>query len=110
MLKHISVKASVFPFQKLNGADLLLGPEMKSTGEVMGISQYFGISFAKAQSAAKNTLPTQGKIFLSLADCDKPYAVNLAQKFIKLGFSVCATSGTHQILQDSGLDSVVSPL
>ena len=105
MLKHISVKASVFPFQKLNGADLLLGPEMKSTGEVMGISQYFGISFAKAQSAAKNTLPTQGKIFLSLADCDKPYAVNLAQKFIRLGFSVCATSGTHQILQDSGLDS-----
>ena len=103
-LNHISVKESIFPFNKLNGADLILGPEMKSTGEVMGISSRFGISFAKAQNASKNTLPKEGKIFISLADCDKEFAISVASKFINLGFSVCATSGTHRILQGAGID------
>lgn len=102
---HIAVKDSVFPFQKLSGADLLLGPEMKSTGEVMGISTSFGISFAKAQSASKNTLPTSGKLFLSLADCDKSYATQIAKSFITLGFSVCATEGTHKILEQAQIPS-----
>ena len=103
--KHIAVKDSVFPFQKLSGADLLLGPEMKSTGEVMGISTSFGISFAKAQNASKNTLPTSGKLFISLADCDKPYATQIAKSFIELGFSVCATEGTHKILESAEIPS-----
>ena len=102
---HIAVKDSVFPFHKLSGADLLLGPEMKSTGEVMGISPSFGISFAKAQSASKNTLPTSGKLFISLADCDKPYATQIAKSFIELGFSVCATEGTHKILESAEIPS-----
>ena len=103
--KHIAVKDSVFPFHKLSGADLLLGPEMKSTGEVMGISTSFGISFAKAQNASKNTLPTSGKLFISLADCDKPYATQIAKSFIELGFSVCATEGTHKILESAEIPS-----
>ena len=102
---HIAVKDSVFPFHKLSGADLLLGPEMKSTGEVMGISTSFGISFAKAQNASKNTLPTSGKLFISLADCDKPYATQIAKSFIELGFSVCATEGTHKILESAQIPS-----
>ena len=104
-LNHIAVKESVFPFSKLNGADLILGPEMKSTGEVMGISRNFGISFAKAQNASKNTLPKEGKIFISLADCDKQFALSVARAFVELGFSVCATSGTHKILQAKQIPS-----
>ena len=104
-LNHIAVKESVFPFSKLNGADLILGPEMKSTGEVMGISRNFGISFAKAQNASKNTLPKGGKIFISLADCDKKFALSVARAFVELGFSVCATSGTHKILQNAKIPS-----
>ncbi|OBV28737.1 carbamoyl phosphate synthase large subunit [Helicobacter sp. CLO-3] len=104
-LAHIALKVSVFPFNKLSGADLILGPEMKSTGEVMGISHSFGISFAKAQNAAKNTLPKSGKIFLSLADCDKPFASDLARAFIELGFEICATKGTHERLSSDGLAS-----
>ena len=102
---HISIKESVFPFSKLSGADLSLGPEMKSTGEVMGISQSFGVSFAKAQKAATNTLPTSGKIFLSLADCDKEHAQSLARSFIDLGFEICATKGTHEILAKQSIPS-----
>lgn len=103
-LKHIAIKESVFPFNKLSGADVLLGPEMKSTGEVMGISQSFGISFAKSQIAAKNTLPIKGKIFISLQDLDKPFAQDLAQEFIDLGFKICATSGTHQAITQNGTE------
>ncbi|ANV97425.1 carbamoyl phosphate synthase large subunit [Helicobacter enhydrae] len=103
-LKHIAIKESVFPFNKLNGADVLLGPEMKSTGEVMGISQSFGLSFAKSQIAAKNTLPTQGKIFISLKELDKPSALEIARNFKALGFELCATSGTHQAITQGGIE------
>lgn len=103
--KHIAVKESVFPFNKLQGADLLLGPEMKSTGEVMGISDSFGLSFAKSQMASQNTLPTSGRVFLSLSQKDKKYAVEIAQRFKKLDFEICATSGTHAILENEGIEA-----
>jgi carbamoyl-phosphate synthase large subunit len=102
---HISVKEAVFPFNKLPGADLLLGPEMKSTGEVMGISDNFGESFAKAQFAAKNNLATEGKLFLSLTDYDKPFAPEIAKRYIDLGFSIVATRGTHEVLKAAGVES-----
>ncbi len=102
---HISVKEAVFPFNKLSGADLILSPEMKSTGEVMGISDNFGISFAKSQFACNNKLPTEGKIFLSLTNLDKPFAKEIAKNFIELGFEVCATDGTYKTLQEAGIEA-----
>lgn len=102
---HISVKEAVFPFNKLAGADLILGPEMKSTGEVMGISNSFGISFAKSQIAAGNRITLEGNLFLSLTDYDKPYAAQIAKLYIDLGFKIVATSGTHKVLKDAGVES-----
>ncbi|WP_169999956.1 carbamoyl-phosphate synthase large subunit [Campylobacter sp. RM9328] len=100
---HVCVKEAVFPFNKLTGADLILGPEMKSTGEVMGISPDFARSFVKSQIAASNCLPTSGTVFLTLADADKPYASELARDLIKLGFNITATGGTHKILNENGI-------
>ncbi len=102
---HISVKEAVFPFNKLIGADLILGPEMKSTGEVMGISDSFGISFAKSQIAAGNRLTLEGNLFLSLTDYDKPYAAEIAKLYQDLGFKIVATSGTHKVLKEAGVES-----
>jgi len=102
---HIAVKEAVFPFNKLPGSDLILGPEMKSTGEVMGISQSFGMSFAKSQSASKNIIPLSGKVFLSLTKSDKPYATEIAKMFIDLGFEIVATYGTHKVLEENGVPS-----
>lgn len=102
-LSYVCIKESVFPFNKLPGADLLLGPEMKSTGEVMGIGRNFGLSFAKSQLACKNALPQQGEIFLSLANCDKKEGIALARGFIELGFSICATEGTYRVLCAEGI-------
>ncbi|PAF42064.1 carbamoyl-phosphate synthase large subunit [Helicobacter sp. 11S03491-1] len=104
-MDHIALKESVFPFNKLYGADLLLGPEMKSTGEVMGISKNFGLSFAKSQIACKNSLPQKGQIFISLSEQDKLEAHKMAQKFIDLGFRICATEGTHNALEAKGIPS-----
>ncbi len=101
---HISVKAVVFPFAKLNGSDLDLGPEMRSTGEVMGISKNFENSYAKSQLASSNFLPKSGNVFLSLREKDKKYAVDLASKYIKLGFKIIATSGTYKILQEAKIE------
>jgi carbamoyl-phosphate synthase large subunit len=102
---HISVKEAVFPFNKLSGADLLLGPEMKSTGEVMGISDDFGISFAKSQCAAGNNLPKEtGKVFISLSNEDKPFVVDVAKDLIELGFSIVATNGTKKLLNENDLE------
>ena len=102
---HVCVKECVLPFNKLSGADLILGPEMKSTGEVMGISHDFASSFAKSQIAASNTLPSKGRVFLTLADADKSYAPDLAKELIALGFSVIATGGTHKILSEAGVEA-----
>ncbi len=100
---HVCVKEAVFPFKKLSGADVILGPEMKSTGEVMGISENFGISFAKSQSASSNLIPTSGKVFISLTDLDKEFAEEVANGFISLGFEIVATSGTYKILDDADI-------
>jgi len=104
---HIAVKEAVFPFNKLSGSDLILGPEMKSTGEVMGISKSFGISFAKSQFASKNHLPLSGTLFMSLTDHDKDEAAEIGQLFIDLGFKIVATSGTHKVLSEAGVESEI---
>jgi carbamoyl-phosphate synthase large subunit len=101
----VAVKEAVFPFNKLSGADLILGPEMKSTGEVMGISSDFGSAFAKAQCAAKNLLPDNGgKVFVSLANLDKSFAPAIASELIALGFSVVATGGTYDVISGAGVE------
>ena len=102
---HVAVKEAVFPFSKLQGADLILGPEMKSTGEVMGISDNFATSFAKSQIASNNILPKGGTVFVSLTNNDKIHAKNLGKKFKSLGFHILATEGTHKILQEEGIES-----
>ncbi len=102
---HVAVKEAVFPFNKLPGSDLILGPEMKSTGEVMGISKDFGMSFAKSQAASKNIIPLEGTLFVSLTQNDKIYAKEIGELFTKLGFKIVATRGTHKALQESGIES-----
>ncbi|OCR14686.1 carbamoyl-phosphate synthase large subunit [Helicobacter pullorum] len=102
--KHIAVKESVFPFSKLNGAVMVLGPEMRSTGEVMGISESFGVSFAKSQLACKNPIPTSGKVFISLRSLDKPQAEILAKELKEMGFELCATKGTAKVINEAGVE------
>jgi carbamoyl-phosphate synthase large subunit len=101
---HISVKEAVLPFNKFPGTDTILGPEMRSTGEVMGIDSDFGRAFAKAELAAGERLPLQGTVFVSMSDRDKTAAVDVVKEFIDLGFTVMATSGTGQVLQQQGLN------
>ena len=100
---YFSVKESVFPFTKFRGQDILLGPEMRSTGEVMGIGEDWGSAYAKSQMAASPELPQKGKVFLSVRDSDKTNLIPIAKEFAKLGFELCATDGTAKILQDKGL-------
>ena len=101
---HVSVKEAVFPFHKLYGADLVLSPEMKSTGEVMGVSDNFGISFAKAQVAAGNTIATSGTCFLSFIDMDKQAGVEIARGLSELGFKLVATRGTQKVIAQAGIE------
>ncbi|HEY0943967.1 MAG TPA: carbamoyl-phosphate synthase large subunit [Opitutaceae bacterium] len=101
--KHWCVKEAVFPFVRFPGATITLGPEMRSTGEVMGLDEDLGIAFAKAQAAAKPGLPTSGNVFISVKDADKPRAVEVARKFVELGFTVYSTSGTARALQAAGV-------
>jgi carbamoyl-phosphate synthase large subunit len=103
VIKHIAVKEAVFPFAKFPGVDTLLGPEMKSTGEVMGIDTEFGMSFAKSQIAAGNPMPVSGKVFLSVKDKDKPGLLEVAQGLEKMGFSLVATRGTAEYLRKRGV-------
>ncbi|MFN5856647.1 MAG: carbamoyl-phosphate synthase large subunit [Pseudanabaenaceae cyanobacterium] len=102
---HIAIKEAVLPFAKFAGTDTILGPEMRSTGEVMGIDTDFGRAFAKAQLAAGTILPLKGTVFLSVNDRDKTAAAAVAEGFIELGFKVLATEGTHRILRRSNIDS-----
>ena len=97
------VKSPVFPWGKFPGVDTVLGPEMKSTGEVMGVADNFGEAFAKAQSAAGQVLPTSGTIFMSGNDRDKPFMPELAKRFVELGFKIVATHGTARVLEHAGL-------
>ncbi|AFW95267.1 MULTISPECIES: carbamoyl-phosphate synthase large subunit [Nostocales] len=101
---HIAVKEAVLPFSKFPGTDTILGPEMRSTGEVMGIDSDFGRAFAKAELGAGEKLPLQGTVFVSMSDRDKPLAADVVKEFIKLGFTIMATQGTRQVLQEQGLE------
>jgi len=103
--KHYSVKEAVFPFVRFPGIDVVLSPEMKSTGEVMGIDRTEGMAFLKSQVAAGNRLPQGGNIFLSVRDQDKEAAVGLARRLEALGYTIYATLGTSTMLQDSGIAS-----
>jgi carbamoyl-phosphate synthase large subunit len=100
---HVSVKEAVLPFARFVGSDAVLGPEMRSTGEVMGIAADFPTAFGKAQAAAGVALPEQGTIFISVTDSDKPAATQLATRFHDLGFEVIATSGTAQAISRMGV-------
>jgi len=100
---HYSVKEAVFPFIKFPGVDIALGPEMKSTGEVMGIDEDLGLAYAKAQMAAQPSLPTGGNIFLSVRDADKKEAAVLAEHFAELGFKLYSTGGTAKALAAAGV-------
>jgi carbamoyl-phosphate synthase large subunit len=103
VLDHVSVKEAVLPFDRFPGVDILLGPEMRSTGEVMGVDSTFGLAFAKSQMAAGTRLPDSGTVFLSLADRDKPAGLEVARSFSDLGFSIAATLGTAGYLRSEGL-------
>jgi len=102
-IEHIAVKESVFPFNKFLGNDTVLGPEMKSTGEVMGLDTDFGRAFAKAQMATYQSLPKEGKIFISVNDADKRAVVSIAKRLTQLGFKVVSTSGTYKIIARHGV-------
>ncbi len=98
-IDHVAVKESVFPFNRFPGVDIVLGPEMKSTGEVMGIDHSLGMAYAKSQIAAGQNLPKEGTVFISVKDRDKREAVNLARKLVDLGFRLIASGGTADILR-----------
>jgi carbamoyl-phosphate synthase large subunit len=100
---HIAVKEAVFPFARFPGVDVILGPEMKSTGEVMGLDRDFGRAFAKAQLGAGVDLPTQGTVFISVKDRDKPLMIELGHRLVAMGFSLIATGGTQRFLEEEGL-------
>ncbi len=102
-LKHVSVKEAVLPFQRFHGSDALLGPEMKSTGEVMGIADDFPTAFAKSQAAAGVALPREGRVFISVCDTDKPGATQIAAIMHDLGFQVLATRGTAEAIRRMGV-------
>jgi carbamoyl-phosphate synthase large subunit len=101
--KHYSIKESVFPFNKFPGVDIILGPEMKSTGEVMGIDDSLAMAFAKSQMAASSPLPSAGTIFVSVADRDKEGLIPIARSFAELGFRLIATRGTARLLINNGI-------
>ncbi len=101
--KHFSVKEAVFPFLRYQGVDIALGPEMKSTGEVMGIDADLGLAYAKSQMAAPPPLPKSGNVFVSVKDIDKPSVIPLAREFVELGFQIISTSGTWAALKEAGV-------
>jgi carbamoyl-phosphate synthase large subunit len=98
------VKSPVFPWSKFPGVDTVLGPEMKSTGEVMGVADNFGEAFAKAQLAAGQKLPTTGAVFLSVTDHDKLHVAPVARKFVDMGFKLVATAGTADVIEAAGMN------
>ena len=102
-LSNYNVKESVFPFNKFDGVDLILGPEMKSTGEVMGIDDNFLSSYIKSQIACGNILPSKGNVFISIDDDNKESIISIAQKLIKLNFNLIATKGTAKLLNNRGI-------
>jgi carbamoyl-phosphate synthase large subunit len=103
-IKHVAVKEAVFPFDKFPGVDTILGPEMKSTGEVMGIDEDFGRAFWKSQASVNNMIPLSGKIVISIRDEDKPGICKVVERLFGAGFSIIATKGTARFLAEKGLD------
>ncbi len=101
--RHVAVKEAVLPFNRFPGVDTVLGPEMRSTGEVMGIDRNFGLAFAKSQAGAGNHLPMEGTVLFSLADRDKDSGMRAARRFVQLGFEIAATSGTARHLTENGI-------
>lgn len=106
-IPHIAVKEAVFPFDRFHGVDSILGPEMKSTGEVMGIDEDFGLAYAKAEESSHNKLPLSGKIFISVKDKDKPGTCHIVKRFLEMGFDVIATRGTAEHLRNKGIEAEV---
>jgi carbamoyl-phosphate synthase large subunit len=104
---YVAVKEAVFPFNKLPGVDLILGPEMRSTGEVMGIAESFGMAFAKAQASADGSLPEEGAVFVTVNDHDKPTVTPIARRLRELGFRILATAGTARYLGQRGIPAEV---
>jgi carbamoyl-phosphate synthase large subunit len=102
-LPYVAVKEAVFPFSKLPNVDTILGPEMRSTGEVMGIADSFGMAFAKAQIAADGALPLSGAILVTVNDSDKPTVLPIARRFHEMGFVIFATAGTAKYLSQRGV-------
>jgi carbamoyl-phosphate synthase large subunit len=101
--KYWAVKESVFPFNRFHGQDILLSPEMRSTGEVMGLDADLGIAYAKSQMAANATLPVSGRVFISVSDAHKKQVAEIAREFITLGFEIVSTAGTAKVLEEAGL-------
>ena len=104
-IHHFGVKEAVFPFDMLPEVDPLLGPEMRSTGEVLGMANSFGLAFYKAQEAAKQYLPLQGTVLITVSERDRPAVLELARQFADLGFKIMATVGTHAFLAEQGIQS-----
>ncbi len=100
---HYNVKEAVFPWPRFPGIDIVLGPEMKSTGEVMGIDEDLGMAYAKSQISAFNPLPMEGNVFISVSDRDKEEAITIASQFVEAGFTLFATGGTHRALEEAGV-------
>ena len=105
MMNHVAVKEAVFPFAKFPGVDIILGPEMRSTGEVMGIDASFEVAYAKAQIAEGTDIPLEGTLFISVRDADKPLVIPIAREFARLGFNIISTSGTHDALTAAGIEA-----
>ncbi len=105
LIPHFGVKEAVFPFNMFPEVDPVLGPEMRSTGEVLGLADSFGLAFFKSQQAAKQTLPAEGTVLITVTDRDKADVVAVAREFAKLGFTIKATEGTHQFLTKNGIES-----
>jgi carbamoyl-phosphate synthase large subunit len=103
-VRHCFIKTPVFPFDKFPGVDTILGPEMKSTGEVMGVADNFGYAYAKAQISAGVHLPKGGVVFVSVNERDKRFIANIARDFQELGFRIVATRGTAKLLRDADLE------
>ncbi|MCP4689093.1 MAG: carbamoyl phosphate synthase large subunit, partial [Desulfobacterales bacterium] len=104
-IPHHGVKESVFPFNMFPEVDPVLGPEMRSTGEVLGLSHSFGRAFFKAQEATQTALPLEGAVLFTIADRDKPAALEPVRRFREMGFSILATRGTHQYLEERGISA-----
>jgi carbamoyl-phosphate synthase large subunit len=104
-IPHFGIKEAVFPFNMFPEVDPILGPEMRSTGEVLGLADTFGLAFYKAQEAAQQLLPSQGTVLITVSEKDRPAVLEVANQFDKLGFSIKATKGTHEFLAEHGIES-----